>query len=182
MAMPSSDPINSIEPFSADGALNVIIDTPRNSRNKFVYNFEHRLFKLGGSLTAGHVFPYDFGFIPHTEGGDEDSLDVLVLMDEPAFCGCWVECRLVGGYQAMQTEGDRSNRNDRYLAVEKHSLVYSHVNTMDDLEKTLVEQIEHFFVSYNEAKDRRFEVEKLLSPQEAEKLIRDSVIPGAPKQ
>jgi inorganic pyrophosphatase len=31
------------------------------------------------------AFPYDFGFVPRTLADDGDPLDVLVLMDEPAF-------------------------------------------------------------------------------------------------
>ena len=77
--------------FTEDGAdVNVVIETPQGSRNKFNYDEELGLFKLGGVLPAGAVFPFDFGFVPETTGGDGDPLDVLVLMDEPAFPGCLV--------------------------------------------------------------------------------------------
>ena len=56
------------------------------------------------TATAGHSFPYDFGFIPGTNAEDNDHVDVLVLMDESAFVGCWVKCRVIGGYKAIQTE------------------------------------------------------------------------------
>lgn len=42
------------------------------------------------------VFLYDFGFVPGTKAADGDPLDVLVLIDEPLFPGCLVECRLIG--------------------------------------------------------------------------------------
>src|SRR5215212_8024826 len=94
--------------FAADDPshVNVVVETPQGSRNK--YNFDERLgvFRLGGVLPAGAVFPFDFGFVPSTVGGDGDPLDVLVLMDEPAFPGCLVEARLLGVVEAVQTERD----------------------------------------------------------------------------
>ncbi|MCA1639153.1 MAG: inorganic diphosphatase [Acidobacteria bacterium] len=62
------------------GELNVIIDTPKGSRNKYKFDEEMGLYKLGGVLPVGAYFPFDFGFIPNTLGGDGDPLDVLVLM------------------------------------------------------------------------------------------------------
>src|SRR5579871_5314832 len=78
------------------GRLNVIIETPKGSRNKFDFNHRQGLFELGKVLPTGMAFPYDFGFVPGTRAPDGDPLDVLVLMDEPAFSGCKVLCRLIG--------------------------------------------------------------------------------------
>ncbi|SRR5579883_331588 len=74
---------------------NVIIETPQGGRNKFNYNERRRLFELSGLLPKGLSFPYDFGFIPSTLGGDGDPLDVRVLMDEPAHAGCRVQVRVI---------------------------------------------------------------------------------------
>jgi len=57
------------------------------SRNKFEFDERLGIFRLGGALPLGSVFPFDFGYIPSTQGGDGDPLDVLILMDEPAFTG-----------------------------------------------------------------------------------------------
>ena len=89
-----------LDAFHGDGELNVIIETPKGSRNKYNYDEGLRLFKLGGVLPSGAVFPFDFGFVPSTTGGDGDPLDVLVLMDEPAFPGRVVDVRLVGVIEA----------------------------------------------------------------------------------
>src|SRR5256714_11155497 len=112
-----------LEAFDDDGKeLNVIIETPKGSRNKFNYDDKLRLFKLGGVLPSGAVFPFDFGFVPSTTGGDGDPLDVLVLMDEPAFAGCLVRVRPVGVIEAEQTERDGGTaRNDRLIAVASQS-------------------------------------------------------------
>ena len=95
------DPVSNLPPFDRkSGELNVIIETPCGSRNKYSYDEERKLITLSGVLPAGAVFPFDFGFVPQTLGQDGDPLDVLVLMDEPVFPGCLVPCRLIGVIEA----------------------------------------------------------------------------------
>src|SRR5215208_5286440 len=115
-------PFARLTAFDAEnGDLNVVIDTPKGSRNKFKYDEALGLFRLSGVLPAGAVFPFDFGYIPSTEGGDGDPLDVLVLMDEPVFVGCLVPSRLLGLIEADQTENGKTTRNDRLIAVAANS-------------------------------------------------------------
>ena len=163
-------------PFSKNGEfVNVVIDTPRNSRNKYAHDPTTGLYKLSGILPAGYSFPYDFGFIPGTLGGDGDPLDVLVLMDEPGFVGLWVECRLIGGYEAYQQERDgKRERNDRLIAVSKDSLVYRDLSVLKELNKTLRDQIVHFFTSYNEAKGKKFEAVEIFDGNAGTELIKTS--------
>src|SRR3954464_7536915 len=102
-----ASPFARMGPFDPEtGDLNMIIDTPKGSRNKFKYDEAHGLFKLSGVLPAGASFPFDFGYVPSTRGEDGDPVDVLVLMDEPAFAGCLVPARLIGVIEAEQTETD----------------------------------------------------------------------------
>lgn len=116
------------------GQLNVIIETPKGSRNKFEYDPKHGLFKLSGILPAGANFPFDFGFVPPTLGEDGDPLDVLLLMDEPAFTGCLVAARLIGVIEAEQTERDGASvRNDRLIAVAAKSLTHRDLKSLEQL-------------------------------------------------
>lgn len=152
--------------------LNVIIETPKGSRNKFTYDEELELFKLGGVLPAGAVFPFDFGFVPSTKGGDGDPLDVLVLMDEPAFAGCLVRVRLLGVIEAEQTERDgESFRNDRLIGVAAKARLHQDVRSLEQLGEIFVEEIEHFFVSYNEVKGKAFKPLGRFGPARARKLV-----------
>jgi inorganic pyrophosphatase len=162
-----------ISPFDEEkGELNVVIETPKNCRNKYAFDEDLGVFVLKGVLAAGHSFPFDFGFIPQTTGGDGDPLDVLVLMDEAAFPGCLVPSRLIGVIEAEQTERDgRVERNDRLVAVAADSHTHSHVKSLNDLNDTLVDQIEHFFVSYNEIKDKEFKVLGRFAARKAKSLV-----------
>jgi len=173
----SADAFGKLPPFDEEsGDLNVVVDTPKNSRNKYAYDEKLGLFVLKGVLTVGHSFPYDFGFIPQTLGGDGDPLDVLVLMDEPAFAGCLVPSRLIGVIEAEQTEKDgKTERNDRLLAVAANSHIHEDVKSINDLNETLVNQIEHFFISYNEAKGKKFEPLGRFGAIKAKKIVEDGI-------
>jgi inorganic pyrophosphatase len=166
-----------ISPFDEEkGALNVIIETPKNCRNKYAFDEKLGVFVLKGVLAAGHSFPYDFGFIPQTLGGDGDPLDVLVLMDEPAFAGCLVPSRLVGVIEAEQTELDgRAERNDRLIAVAANSHTHSDVKSINDLNETLVAEIEHFFVSYNQIKGKEFKPLGRFGARKAKTLVTEAI-------
>jgi inorganic pyrophosphatase len=157
------------------GDLNVIIETPKGSRNKYTYDPELGLFKLGGVLPAGAVFPFDFGFVPATEGGDGDPLDVLVLMDQSAFAGCLVSARLIGVIEAEQTEKGETIRNDRLIAVAADSRDHKDVRSLGQINQNLLAEIEHFFVSYNEMKGKQFEPKARSGPEQARKLVEEGV-------
>ena len=160
--------------FRDEGELNVIIEAPRGSRNKYAYEPDDGLFLLQGVLPAGASFPFDFGFIPSTLGEDGDPLDVLVLMDAPAFPGCLVPSRLVGCIEAEQTERDGERmRNDRLIAVAAKSRTHRDVKSLDDLNDTLLEEIEHFFVSYNEIRGKKFEPLGRVGPEGALEKVKE---------
>jgi inorganic pyrophosphatase len=154
------------------GLYQVIIETPKGSRNKYTYDEKRNLYILKGVLPAGASFPYDFGFLPSTLGEDGDPLDVLLLLDEPAFPGCLVEVRIIGVLVVEQTKDSHTLRNDRFLAVSALSRTHQSIQDLKDLDKHLLEQIEHFFKSYNEIKGQKFEVSGRYGPKKAEALIK----------
>jgi len=162
------------DPESED--LNVIIETPKGSRNKFKYDDALRVFRLSGVLPAGAVFPFDFGYVPSTQGEDGDPLDVLVLMDEPAFAGCLVPARLIGAIEAEQTEEDgRTERNDRLIAVAADSRQHKDVRALDQISDNLLKEIEHFFVSYNMVKGKQFAPCGRSGPEAARRIVDQGV-------
>ena len=161
--------------------LNVIVETPKGSRNKFEFDEKYGMFKLSGVLPAGANFPFDFGFVPSTLGEDGDPLDVLVLMDEPAFTGCLVPARLIGVITAEQTERDgKTMRNDRLIAVAVDSRTHASLQSIDQLQlgenpggDILLSEIEHFFISYNTIKGKQFKPLGRFGPDRAAALIEE---------
>jgi inorganic pyrophosphatase len=152
-----------------------IIETPKGSRNKFDYDAESGLFKLGGLLPEGMIFPFDVGFIPSTLGEDGDPLDILVLMDAPAHVGCLIEVRIIGIIQAEQTQDGKTESNDRLLGVAIHSYDHQDVESISDLNKTLLDQLEEFFISYNKQRGKKFKVTGTGGPKKAISFLKAGI-------
>src|SRR5579872_149354 len=124
------------------GVCRAIIETPKGCRNKFDYDPESNLFRLAGLLPEGMMFPFDFGFIPSTLGEDGDPLDILVLMDAPAHVGCLIEVRIIGVISAEQIQDGKTESNDRLLGVAIHSYDHEGLESINDVSKTLLNQVE----------------------------------------
>ncbi|HEY6445942.1 MAG TPA: inorganic diphosphatase [Acidobacteriaceae bacterium] len=152
-----------------DGLLQVIVETPAGSRNKFAYDPEQGIFALKKVLPAGMTFPYDFGFLPRTIAGDGDPIDVLLLMDEPVYPGIAVRARLIGVIEGEQIEGKQKTRNDRLVAVADANHQYANVRKLNDLPKQWIKELETFFVNYHGLEGKEY---RLLGCKGAETAMR----------
>lgn len=151
--------------------IKVVIETPKGSRNKYAFDPDEKAFTLKKVLPAGMAFPYDFGFVPSTLAEDGDPLDVLVLMDEPAFPGCVVKCRVIGVIEGEQGNGKKTERNDRIVAVEIANHQWEHVDHIDSLGKQFVKELEEFFVNYHELTGKQYRILDVKGPRGARKCV-----------
>ncbi|RSL19083.1 inorganic pyrophosphatase [Edaphobacter aggregans] len=124
---------HSAKAIQDDDLIQVIIETPAQSRNKFAFDPKQSIFALKKVLPAGMVFPYDFGFLPQTIAPDGDPIDVLLLMDKPAFPGVAVKSRLIGVIEGEQLDGKKKIRNDRLVAVAEANHMYAGIRRLSDL-------------------------------------------------
>jgi len=167
-----------LSPFDPEdkNTVHVIIETPKGSRNKYAFDADLRIFRLKRVLPAGMTFPYDFGFVPSTKAEDDDPLDVLVLMDEPAFPGCLLECRLIGVIEGEQEKKGEKKRNDRLVAIERANHSFADIHRMKDLGAQFVRELEEFFVNYHDLKGERYRVLKIRGEAEGRKRIKETRI------
>ena len=171
---------NTIDPFdTGEKSLRVVIETPKGSRNKFKYDEDLGCYRLNKVLPEGMSFPYDFGFVPDTKAADGDPIDVLLLMDQPAYPGVVVESRIVGVIEAEQSEDGKKTRNDRILAVSVNSHNHSDIKELDDLNTCMIEELEQFFVAYNKEQGRKFKLLGCKGAKAAMKLIKKSRLKGS---
>ena len=140
----------------SDGIIQVIIETPKGSRNKFAFDVKQNIFTVKKVLPAGMSFPYDFGFLPRTLAPDGDPIDVLLLMDEPAFPGIAVRARLIGIIEGEQTDGKKKIRNDRLIAVAEMNHEYAYIKRLSDLPKRFLRELEEFFVNYHRLEGKEY--------------------------
>jgi inorganic pyrophosphatase len=141
-----------------DKLLQVIIETPKGCRNKYSFDDLQKIFVLKAALPAGMVFPYDFGFLPRTLADDGDPIDVLVLMDEPAFPGCALMARLIGVIEGEQTDKKQTTRNDRLVAVADTAHMWANTKSIKDLPKKALKEVEEFFVNYHELQGKKYKL------------------------
>jgi inorganic pyrophosphatase len=153
--------------------VDVVIETPKGSAQKYDYDPESHFFRMSKILPSGMVFPYDFGFIPKTKGEDGDPLDVIVISEFNSFPGIMIKCRIIGGIKAEQSEKKGKNmiRNDRFLAIPKCSNIFQKVQRMHDLPDQIMDQLEEFFVDYNKLEGKKFKALEKMGPKEARQLI-----------
>jgi inorganic pyrophosphatase len=157
------------------GLVNVVIDTPRGSRNKYKIDEELEVFKLSRILPEGHSFPFDFGFIPRTRAEDGDALDVMVLMEQPTFPGCLLQVVLIGVLPGQQTEKGKTITNDRLLAVPQTRTNKPAVRDIADVDPERLRQLQHFFVSYNVAQGRTYKPGRPRGPKAAERRLAEAI-------
>jgi inorganic pyrophosphatase len=154
--------------------VDVVIETPKGSAQKYDFDPNSHFFKLKKILPSGMVFPYDFGFVPNTKGQDGDQLDVIVISEFCSFPGCMIRCRVIGGIKAEQSaaKGKKQTiRNDRFIAIPKCSNIFEKVKEVSDLPETILKELEDFFIDYNKIEGKEFKAMKKLSAKEALKMI-----------
>jgi len=129
----------------------VIIETPKGSRNKYAFDESQGMFLLKKVLPGGMAFPYDFGFVPSTRAEDGDPVDVLVLMDEPAFVDCLLQCRIIGIIEGEQGKKKERERNDQIVAIEMDNHSCADIKHVDDLGKQFGNELEEAFWASSES-------------------------------
>jgi inorganic pyrophosphatase len=131
---------------AAPERVNAVVEIPAGSINKYEYDKKLHIFRLDRTLYSPVHYPGDYGFIPSTLAGDGDPLDVLILVDEPAFTGCLVEVRPIGVLQML----DQNQKDEKVLAVASHNPRYKHTRDYSDVEPHVLREILHFFAIYKE--------------------------------
>lgn len=121
-------------PAFADAAgesINVIVDIPKGSSNKYEYSEERGYFKLDRVLYHNMFYPFDYGFIPQTHHEDGDAVDVVLLTTYPTFPGCIVEARILGGIDTHDEKG--GDLKVVAVPVTKIDPRFSHLESCADL-------------------------------------------------
>jgi len=161
--------------------IHAIIETPKGCAAKYDYDEEMQMFKLKKLLPKGMSFPFHFGFIPHTKAEDGDPLDVLVLLDELSWPGCVIECKIIGVMEAIETENNKTNRNDRLIATAIASEKYNKIKDLSSMDDYLEKEIENFFNTYNNLEKKEFKIISKKGPEVALNLIKKQIINGPDK-
>jgi inorganic pyrophosphatase len=124
--------------------IEVVVEIPKGSRNKYEYDHEHHVIRLDRRLFSATAYPADYGFLPGTLAEDGDPLDALVLLEDPTFPGCRVRARPVG---VMWME-DEHGPDAKIICVPDGDPAWQGVDDISALPAHLLAEIEHFFDVY----------------------------------
>lgn len=131
--------------------VNVVVEIPKGSRNKYEYDQNNHIFKLDRVLLSSVHFPGDYGFIPQTLGGDGDPLDALILVDFATFPGMLVTARPIG---VLKME-DGGKGDDKILCVPATDSRMNDIVNVTDLHNTVREEVAHFFEVYKQLEGKK---------------------------
>ncbi|MGP6174640.1 inorganic diphosphatase [Corynebacterium sp. A21] len=152
-------------------SIEVTVEIPKGSRNKYEIDHETGKVYLDRYLFTPMAYPLDYGYIDHTLGEDGDPLDALVILPESVFPAVVVKSRIIGVFKMT----DEAGGDDKLLAVLDDPR-YNHLQDISDVSDFLKDEIEHFFVHYKDLeKGKHVEAAGWGDKAEAEKIHAESI-------
>lgn len=156
---------------SAPEVIYAVVEIPKGSRNKYEYDKDKEAFALDRVLYSPFHYPAEYGIIPQSLWDDGDPMDILVIMDEPTFPGCVIECRPIGVMRMI----DSGDSDDKILAVPVNDVRYQDVKDISDVPQSLLNEITHFFEDYKKLEGKTTEVKGWENAQAAFESIEHSI-------
>jgi inorganic pyrophosphatase len=155
----------------APDEINVIIEIPRGSANKYEIDKETGLIALDRVMHTAQVYPIDYGFSPQTLWEDGDALDVMVLATEPLLPGILVRVRPVGVMRMI----DDGESDYKVIGVPVKDPRFDSVKDIGDVNEHTLKTIRHFFETYKHLQNKKVEVSGWGDAGEARSAIDKSV-------
>src|SRR3954462_3149962 len=134
--------------------VEIVVEIPRGSRNKYEYDETTRVFRLDRVLSSAVYYNFDYGYIEGTRAGDGDHTDALLIIDEPTFTGCHVWARPIGGLEMHDEKGF----DFKVLCVAVGDPHQQHVERLEQVRPHRLVEIEHFFETYKLLEDKTVSV------------------------
>jgi inorganic pyrophosphatase len=147
--------------------VNVIIEIPKGSKNKYEIDKETGLIKLDRAMKTSQDYPFDYGFVPQTLWDDGDALDVVLLTTYPLAPGILVEARPVG----IMTMIDGGESDDKMIAVPASDPRFDGVTSLKDVNPYTLKEMRHFFETYKTIDGKKVEIKGFHEREEAEAAI-----------
>jgi len=158
-------------PFGSLEAFNVLVEIPMGSNLKYEYDEKSDSLKLD-FVFKDLVFPFNYGFIPHTLGGDNDSLDAMVLSAKSFGVGEVVKCKAVGVLKVI----DRGEVDDKIIAVALNGELAAKYQDIQDLPPRSLEKWTEFYRQVGIQKNKSMEAKEIQNKQAALEEIKKALI------
>lgn len=154
------------------GEINVVIEIPTGSNHKIEWNRKLACFELDRVEPIAFAKPCNYGFIPQTLDEDGDELDALIITEQPLTTGIFLKAKVIGVMKFV----DDGEVDDKIIVVPADDRNNGNAyNSLDDLPKQLIKQLEFHFNHYKDLKKAgTTKVEGFFGIDEAKKVIKDS--------
>jgi inorganic pyrophosphatase len=147
--------------------VEIVVEIPRGSRNKYEFDEEAGVFRLDRVLSSAVYYNFDYGFIEGTRADDGDHTDALLIIDEPTFTGCHVWARPIGGLEMRDEKGF----DFKVLCVALGDSHQQHIERLEQVRPHRLVEIEHFFDTYKFLEDKTVEVLGWRDHQRAREIL-----------
>jgi inorganic pyrophosphatase len=134
--------------------VEIVVEIPRGSRNKYEFDEEAEVFRLDRVLSSAVFYNFDYGFIEGTRADDGDHTDAVLVIDEPTFTGCHVWARPVGGLEMH----DENGFDFKVLCVAIGDPHQQHIERLEQMRPHRLVEIEHFFETYKLLENKQVEI------------------------
>jgi inorganic pyrophosphatase len=136
--------LRQLDASPSPGLLNLVVEIPAGSRNKYEYNDDAGVMALDRVLHSAVRYPFDYGFVPNTLAEDGSPLDAMVMMDEPTFAGCLITVRPIGVLDMV----DCGAYDGKLLCVPDADPRQRNVRSIRQLSAKQLEDVAEFFRTY----------------------------------
>jgi len=160
------------------GLINVLIEIPAGSKNKYEFDKDLQAFALDRVLYSSVQYPYDYGFVPNTLADDGDPLDGMVLIDQPTFPGCVIAARPIGMLEMI----DGGDRDEKILCVPDKDPRYAEVKSLQDVAQHRLDEIAEFFKTYKNLEKKVTEILGWKGIEEVTPLVDQCIKAGSEKR
>ncbi|MGB8467740.1 MAG: inorganic diphosphatase [Candidatus Babeliales bacterium] len=156
---------------AAPQVIRTVIEIPQGFKAKYELDKETGLLNLDRILNTELTYPAHYGFVPQTYCPDNDPLDMLVICAQPLVPLSTADVRVLGGFNMI----DSGEQDDKIIGVVNKDPYLKSIQTIDDLDKKLIETILYFFAHYKNAEKKKVEIGKILNKQEALAVVQESI-------
>jgi inorganic pyrophosphatase len=134
--------------------MNVIIEIPKFSKNKYEIDKETGIIALDRVMHTAQDYPFDYGFVPQTLFDDGDALDVVLMTTYPLMPGILVKARPV----AIMEMEDGGERDDKVVAVPVDDPRFNDIQDLGDLNPHFIKEMTHFFETYKKIQNKEVKI------------------------
>ncbi|HEX2998971.1 MAG TPA: inorganic diphosphatase [Armatimonadota bacterium] len=152
---------------TAPEEVNVVVEMPKGSSNKYEYDPLRDVFVLDRALYSSLFAPAEYGWVAETLAEDGDPLDILVITTFPTFPGCVLAARPVG----ILFMRDEKGKDEKILSVSARDPRFDGISNLDDLPDHLLKEISHYFRMYKELEEKLTHVQNWEGKERAHVII-----------